>query len=88
MIKSILEVIYKFIRGTIRFISFIFFGLIAKVIWMTERKTKNVTKRKIRRVRFLSKIKLALLKYAPHFVSFMGWKPYFESLKRRLGDEL
>lgn len=86
MIKTILEVIYKFFRGTIRLIVNIILGAFTRLIWTLDFKRENLTKRKFRRVRFFTKIKLMLLKYAPHLISFLGWKAYFEDLKQRMDN--
>lgn len=88
MIKSVLEVIYKFFRGTIRLLTTIIVIIFARIIWLFEPKKKKLTIGKFRRVRFFTKLKLMLLRYAPHLVSFFGWKPYLEDLKQRLDNGL
>lgn len=88
MIKNILEIVYNFFRGTIRLLVNIFLGLFTRLIWALDFDRENLTKRKVRRVRFFTKLKLILLRYAPHLVSFLGWKAYLEDLRERMNNGL
>ena len=49
---------------------------------------KGITKKKIKRVRFLTEVKLMYLRLFPHLAEFLGHKEYLEDLKERIGDGL
>ena len=86
-LKGTLLVLYKFIRGVIRLVFNLLVSLFVYVtIKLSGEKDKGVTRRKIRRVKFLTNVKLFFWKYMPYAAKFLGKDKYLEDLNRRLGN--
>ena len=78
--SGIAKVIYNIVRGLTRlFVTILIFTavLLIKLVTYEPGKDKQITVRKARRIRFLSKVKNIFINALPQSViSFLGWDRY------------
>lgn len=86
--KGVLKVIYNIVRGLVRIFIGLVVILIAKLIYFftfEPGKKHQVTERKARRIRALSKFKIFILNILPAgLLSFLGLKNYRDYLNEHL----
>lgn len=88
--KKFLRVIFNIIRGVVRVVSFFAFIVVLNLIRLITYEPwakSSLTKRKIRRIRFLTKVKLFVFNKVPDsVVDFFGVGIYKNYLNKHLGD--
>lgn len=90
--KGLLKVIYNIIRGIVRAVLFLLLLLVQRIIYVVtfEPGTKReITVRKARRIRALSKLKFVFLNALPEPVhKFLGTGNYRNYLNKHIGNGL
>lgn len=90
--SGVVKVFYNIIRGFTRLFSFIilFLGVkIIKTITYEPGKKKEITVRKAKRIRLLSKVKNFVINSLPQsIISFLGWETYKDYFNKHLRNGL
>lgn len=83
---KILTVAYKFFRGIFRFIFLVTACFTCKIIAMIggEEDIKEITVRKAKRIRRLTRFKIWVYNNLPYLMKFFGQYNYLENLYKRL----
>lgn len=80
--------LYKIIRNYVRFFVSLIVHLICLLIFIVTYEPfqwKKVTKRKIRRIRALTKFKIWIFKHFPKTLQYLGKYNYYEKLSKKYG---
>lgn len=81
-----IKVIYNIFRGLIRIFARILLFVICKLIYfICGEWNKGVTIRKIKRIRFFTKLKLDAWRYMPRSMKFLGFDKYLIYVNKKFG---
>ena len=87
-INKIFYILRHFVKRVLFFLTKIIFILVCDIIFILTYepfKWKKITKRKIKRIRCLTKFKLWLWKHFRWYIEFIGDDKYYKNLEKRYG---